>query len=211
MSVKGEPSQKMKDRIILASSSDYKAAALSKLKIDFEQLDPDIDETIHDNEHPREACQRLALEKAKIVARKNPGALIIGADQIGICNQQILSKTGNKERAVAQILSMSGKLCHFFTAIAVAKNNGASGFETEIMIDTTKVQLRKLNEQEIQNYVELDNPISCAGSFKVESLGIVLFEKIETNDPSALIGLPLIGVTTLLKIFNIRLLENALT
>ena len=106
---------------------------------------------------------------------------------------------------------MNGELCHFFTAVAVAKNNGASGVLTELMCDTTKVQLRQLNDQEIQTYVELDNPISCAGSFKAESLGIALFERIETSDPSALIGLPLIGVTTLLKIFNVRLLEDALT
>ena len=201
----------MKERIILASSSEYKAAALRKLKIDFEQIDPSINEALRDGEHPREACQRLALSKARTVAESNPGAVIIGADQIGISNQNILSKTGDKERAVAQILSMNGKLCYFFTAIAVAKNNGASGVQTEVMCDTTKVHLRKLNEQEIQTYVELDNPISCAGSFKAESLGIALFEKIETTDPSALIGLPLIGVTTLLKIFNVRLLGDELT
>ena len=201
----------MNERIILASSSDYKAATLHKLKIDFEQVDPNIDEALHYSEHPREACQRLAVEKARIVADNNPGAVIIGADQIGICDQNVLAKTGDKERAVAQIHSMNGRLCHFFTAVALAKNNGASGVQTEVMCDTTKVQLRKLNDREIKRYVELDNPISCAGSFKVESLGIALFEKIETNDPSALIGLPLVGVTTLLKIFNISLLENALT
>ena len=201
----------MNQRIILASSSDYKAAALHKLKIDFEQVDPNIDEALHYSEHPREACQRLAVEKARIVADNNPGAVIIGADQIGICDQNVLAKTGDKERAVAQINSMNGRLCHFFTAVALAKNNGALGVQTEVMCDTTKVQLRKLNDREIKRYVELDNPISCAGSFKAESLGIALFEKIETNDPSALIGLPLVGVTTLLKIFNISLLENALT
>ena len=106
---------------------------------------------------------------------------------------------------------MNGKLCHFFTAVAVAKNNGPSGVHTELMYDTTKVQLRQLDDREIQTYVELDNPISCAGSFKAESLGIVLFERVETEDPSALIGLPLIGVTTLLKIFNVRLLKDTLT
>ena len=196
----------MNQRIILASSSEYKAAALSKLKIDFEQIDPNINEALRDDEQPREACQRLALSKAKTVAEKNPGAIIIGADQIGICKQSILAKTGDRQRAVAQILSMNGELCHFYTAIAVAKNNGVSGVHTELMCDTTKVQLRQLNDQEIQTYVELDNPISCAGSFKAESLGIALFERIETTDPSALIGLPLIGVTTLLKIFDVRLL-----
>ena len=201
----------MNERIILASSSEYKAAALRKLKIDFEQIDPNINEALRDGERPRDACQRLARSKARTVAENNPGAVIIGADQIGICRQNILAKTGDKERAVAQILSMNGELCHFFTAIAVAKNNGASGIHTELMCDTTKVKLRRLNDREIQTYVELDNPISCAGSFKAESLGIALFEKIETTDPSALIGLPLIGVTTLLKIFNVRLLGDALT
>ena len=200
----------MNERIILASSSEYKAAALGKLKIDFEQIDPNINEALGADEHPREACQRLAISKARTVAENNPGAIIIGADQIGVCKQNILTKTGDKERAFAQILSMNGELCHFFTAIAVAKNNGASGVHTELMCDTTKVQLRQLNDQEIQTYVELDNPISCAGSFKAESLGIALFERIETSDPSALIGLPLIGVTTLLKIFNVRLLGDAL-
>ena len=145
------------------------------------------------------------------MAENNPGAVIIGADQIGICKQNILAKTGDKQRAVAQILSMNGELCHFFTAIAVAKNNGASGVHTELMCDTTKVQLRQLTDREIQTYVELDNPISCAGSFKAESLGIALFERIETTDPSALIGLPLIGVTTLLKIFNVRSAGDAFT
>ena len=145
------------------------------------------------------------------MAENNPGAIIIGADQIGVCKQNILTKTGDKERAFAQILSMNGELCHFFTAIAVAKSNGAWDVHTELMCDTTKVQLRQLNDQEIQTYVELDNPIYCAGSFKAESLGIALFERIETSDPSALIGLPLIGVTTLLKTFNVRLLGDALT
>ena len=201
----------MNERIILASSSEYKAASLRRLKIDFEQIDPNINEALRADENPREACQRLALSKARTVAENNPGAIIIGADQIGVCKQNILTKTGDKERAFAQILSMNGELCHFFTAIAVAKNNGASGVHTELMCDTTKVQLRQLNDQEIQTYVELDNPISCAGSFKAESLGIALFERIETSDPSALIGLPLIGATTLLKIFNVRLLEDALT
>ena len=201
----------MNERIILASSSEYKAAALRKLKIDFEQIDPSINEALRDGEHPREACQRLALSKAKAVAKTQPGAVIIGTDQIGICKQNILAKTGDKQRAIAQILSMNGELCHFFTAIAVAKNNGASGVHTELICDTTKVQLRQLDDREIQTYVELDNPISCAGSFKAESLGIALFERIETTDPSALIGLPLIGVTTLLKIFNVRLLGDALT
>ena len=201
----------MNERIILASSSEYKAAALRKLKIDFEQIDPNINEALRADEHPREACQRLALSKARTVAENNPGAIIIGADQIGVCKQNILTKTGDKERAFAQILSMNGELCHFFTAIAVAKSNGTSGVHTELMCDTTKVQLRQLNDQEIQTYVELDNPIYCAGSFKAESLGIALFERIETSDPSALIGLPLIGVTTLLKTFNVRLLEDALT
>ena len=201
----------MNERIILASSSEYKAAALRKLKIDFEQIDPNINEALRDGEHPREACQRLALLKAKTVAENNHGAVIIGTDQIGICKQNILAKTGNTQRAVAQIHSMNGELCHFFTAIAVVKNNGASGIVTELMCDTTKVQLRQLNDREIQTYVELDNPISCAGSFKAESLGIALFERIETSDPSALIGLPLIGATTLLKIFNVHLLGDALT
>ena len=200
----------MNERIILASSSEYKAAALRKLKIDFAQIDPNIDEALRDGEHPREACQRLALSKAKTVAENNPSAVVIGADQIGICKQNILAKTGDKQRAVDQILSISGELCYFFTAVAVAKNNAASGVRTELMCDTTKVQLRQLNAREIQTYVELDNPISCAGSFKAESLGIALFERIETSDPSALIGLPLIGVTTLLKIFNVHLLGETL-
>ena len=201
----------MNERIILASSSKYKAAALRKLKIDFKQIDPNINEALRDGEHPREASQRLALSKAKTVAENNPGAVIIGTDQIGICKQNILAKTGNTQRAVAQIHLMNGELCHFFTAIAVARNDGASGVQTELLCDTTEVQLRQLNDQEIQTYVELDNPISCAGSFKIESLGIALFERIETTDPSALIGLPLIGVTTLLKIFNVRLLGDAFT
>ena len=201
----------MNERIILASSSKYKAAALRKLKIDFKQIDPNINEALRDGEHPREASQRLALSKAKTVAENNPGAVIIGTDQIGVCKQSILAKTGDKQRAVAQILSMNGELCHFFTALAVAKNNGAAGVHAELMCDTTKVHLRQLNDREIQTYVELDNPISCAGSFRVESLGIALFERIETTDPSALIGLPLIGVTSLLKAFNVRLLEDALT
>ena len=111
----------MNERIILASSSEYKAAALRKLKIDFEQIDPNINEALRADEHPREACQRLALSKARTVAENNPGAIIIGADQIGVCKQNILTKTGDKERAFAQILSMNGELCHFFTAIAVAK------------------------------------------------------------------------------------------
>ena len=115
-----------------SSSSEYKAAALRKLKIDFEQIDPNINEALHANEQPREACQRLALSKARTVAENNPGAVIIGADQIGTCNQNILSKTRDKERAFAQILAMNGKLCYFLTAIAVAKNIGASGIHTEL-------------------------------------------------------------------------------
>lgn len=182
--------------IILASSSKYRKELLSRILNDFECISPDIDETPFPNEEPMALVKRLAKEKALEVANDYPEAIVIGSDQICVLEGDILGKPGSKENAIKQLTACSGKTVFFYTSLCVTKGTDEP---KEISVVTTKVIFKELTQRQIQNYIERENPIDCAGSFKCEGLGIVLFEAIESNDPTALIGLPLIQVNQRLE------------
>ncbi len=186
--------------IILASSSPYRKELLSRILDDFECISPDIDETPFPDEEPIEHVARLAEQKALAVAIKHPDAIVIGSDQICVLDGQILGKPGNQENAIKQLSACSGKSVYFYTSLCVAKGTSEPN---DITVVTTKVTFRDLTSEQIKNYIEKENPIDCAGSFKCEGLGIALFEAIESKDPTTLIGLPLIETRKKLSLFGI--------
>lgn len=192
-----------KTRIILASSSPYRKELLIRILDDFEALSPDIDETPFPDEEPIELVARLAQQKALAVAVNHPDALVIGSDQVCVLNNQILGKPGTMDKAIEQLKTCSGQTVTFYTSLCVTNANQTAQNTTVV---ATKVQFRQLSEKEIINYLEKEQPLNCAGSFKCEGLGIVLFEAIESKDPTALIGLPLIALSTNLREFGVELI-----
>ena len=169
---------------------------LQRLGLEFHCVSPDIDESAHENEKPAALVSRLAHEKAQEVSHTNPAAIIIGSDQLAVCNGKIIGKSGNHRTAVTQLVSFSGQIVEFLTAVSVIR---AGDSFAEQHIDSTRVHFRQLKTDEIERYLHIEKPYDCAGSFKAESLGIVLFEKIENTDPTALIGLPLIQTSLMLR------------
>lgn len=192
-----------KQRIILASSSPYRRELLSRILDDFEALSPDIDETPFPDEEPIELVARLAQQKALAVAVNHPTALVIGSDQVCVLNNQILGKPGTMDKAIEQLKACSGQTVTFYTSLCVTSAHETAQNTTVV---ATKVQFRQLNDKEIINYLEKEQPLDCAGSFKCEGLGIVLFEAIESKDPTALIGLPLIALATKLRKVGVELI-----
>ena len=160
------------------------------------------EESAKENESPIDLVNRLALEKAESVSRKNPRAIVIGSDQIAVFSDQVVGKPGNHDAAKKQLRSFSGQLIEFFTAVSIQCLS--TGFREQCM-DSTSVRFRNLQSDEIQRYLEAEEPYDCAGAFKAESLGIVLFKKIESTDPTALIGLPLIQTAAMLRHAGVRL------
>ncbi|SHE65464.1 Maf-like protein [Microbulbifer donghaiensis] len=187
--------------LILASSSPYRRNLLQQLRIPFDSAAPHIKEEALPGEQPRALARRLAQEKALALAADFPDALIIGSDQVAECEGRALGKPGSRERAITQLESCNGKRVHFHTGISVLDT--ASGHQrTEV--ETFTVYFRNLTEDQIRRYVELEAPYDCAGSFKVEGLGIALFEKMEGSDMNSLVGLPLIRLVDLLQEFGIN-------
>lgn len=189
-------------KLVLASSSTYRQLLLKRLRLPFEVITPDIDETPQSDEPPAELARRLAREKSLHVAKHQPDAWVIGADQVGVLIGEdkihILPKPGDFASGLRQLQLMRGQTLHFFTAIALSNN--AKG-ELHEALDITRITMRSdLNDEQLARYLELDRPYDCAGSAKAESLGIVLMESIDSQDPTALIGLPLIALTKLLRI-----------
>jgi septum formation protein len=181
--------------IILASSSPYRADLLRRLHLEFEAIPPRIDEQRQTGEAAETYVRRLALEKAQAIARQRPEAIVIGSDQCSECRGEILGKPGTESRAVEQLLNASGQRVTLSTAVAV--HDPASG-HTAVDTVPTYVQFRRLGRAAIERYVASDQPLDCAGAFRAEGLGISLFESIQTDDPNALIGLPLIALNRLL-------------
>jgi MAF protein len=190
--------------LVLASSSRYRQSLLAKLGLPFEAAAPAVDETPQPHETPTQLSHRLAIEKAKALATRYPAHLIIGSDQVAMLNGEQLNKPGNAERAIAQLQASSGQSVEFFTSVCVL--NSASG-EVHTELDRTVVHFRTLTERQIAAYVAKEQPFDCAGGFKSEGLGIVLFERIEGEDPNALIGLPLIRLVRLLEKFGVDILS----
>jgi septum formation protein len=183
--------------LILASSSASRRELLNRLTKNYTAVSPDIDETQHDNESTKKLVARLAMEKAKAAAHKfHKKGLYIGSDQVAICDEQVLGKPMTQENAVKQLTLCSNKKVTFLTSMCLFNSETLS---MQHHIDETHVQFRTLSPAEIVNYIEREQPLHCAGSFKSEGLGIHLFDSIQNNDPSALIGLPLIKLCEFLR------------
>ena len=190
-------------KLILGSTSIYRRELLGRLRIPFSVESPHVDEAALPGETPEMLAQRLALAKAQAVAARFPEAIVIGSDQVADLDGTALGKPGEHARAVLQLRQMSGKLVIFQTAIAVVCLE--SGFCQQALAPV-KVQFRHLSESEIENYLLAEKPYDCAGSAKSEGLGIALLERIDNDDPTALVGLPLIRTATLLRAAGLDLL-----
>ncbi len=182
--------------LILASTSRYRRELLERLRLPFEVRAPDVDETPLPGEMPAALADRLAFAKALAVAKGHPNAIVIGSDQVADLDGQAIGKPGTHERAVAQLRAMSGHTLVFHTAVAVVCP--ARGFERRACVPVT-VRVRRLSESEIEHYLRAEQPYDCAGSAKVETLGIALLEAIESDDPTTLVGLPLIRTCEMLR------------
>ena len=192
-------------QLVLASGSRYRKALLERLRLPFSVDSPDIDETPGPGEKARALALRLAQEKARAVADRQPGAIVVGSDQVPDLDGLLLGKPGTVEAAVHQLRACSGREVHFDTGICVIDAAGHAEAET---VPVT-VHFRTLSETEIRRYVDLDRPLDCAGSFKWESLGVTLFERLETDDPTALEGLPLIALSRMLRKAGLDVLGQA--
>lgn len=189
-------SKHMPASLILASGSRYRKELLTRLGISFEVRSPDIDETPGVRESARELAARLARAKAAVIARQHPDAWVLGADQVAVCGSQLIGKPGTAERAIEQLTAASGQTLTFFTAACLAR---AGEGTTDEHLDETRVHFRELSPAEISRYVTLDQPFDCAGSFRSEGLGVTLLQRIESTDPTALVGLPLIWLSGALR------------
>lgn len=187
-------------RLILASTSRYRRELLGRLRLPFDVVSPGIDETPRPGETPDALALRLAREKAEAVAAKHPDAVVIGADQVAVLGDRALSKPGTHENAVAQLRDLRGRRVSFLTAVAVAR---AGAGATRVELVPTEVEFRDLDDAAIEAYLRADQPYDCAGAAKIESLGIALVQRVDSDDPTALIGLPLIALVDLLAGFGV--------
>ncbi len=182
--------------LILGSTSRYRRELLSRLHLPFTVVAPQVDETPRPGEAPAALALRLALEKAREVAARHPEAIVIGSDQVADLDGEAIGKPGTHERAVRQLRRMSGRRLVFQTGVAVLRPS--TGFE-QALLAPVRVSVRRLTDIEIERYLELEQPYDCAGSAKSEALGIALLEAIDSDDPTALVGLPLIRTCELLR------------
>lgn len=189
--------------LILGSTSRYRKELLTRLRIPFETASPDVDETPHSNESPKDLALRLALAKARAVALKYPEAVVIGSDQVADLEGTPLGKPGNHANAILQLQRMRGKTVIFQTALSVVCI--ATGYERTDLAEV-KVKFRDLSDAEIETYLRAEEPYDCAGSAKSEGLGIALLDAIDNDDPTALIGLPLIRTCQMLREAGVNLL-----
>lgn len=192
-------------RLILGSTSRYRHELLTRLRLPFEVVAPDVDETPLPGEAPATLACRLALAKARAVSDLHPDAVVIGSDQVADLNGRPLGKPGTHERATAQLREMRGQTVHFQTAVSVL--HPARAFQETALV-TVQVRFRMLDDAEIEAYLLAEQPYDCAGSAKSEGLGIALLESITNDDPTALIGLPLIQTSRLLRAAGVPLLTQ---
>jgi septum formation protein len=182
--------------LILASTSRYRASLLQRFGLDFTTQNPNVDEAERHGESPRARAFRLSEGKAEAVAQRFPTAIVIGGDQVPAASTTILNKPGNAANCREQLMLLSGSSAEFYTACTVRC------LETGVKlshVDTTAVKLRPLSDAEIDRYIEREKPYDCAGGFKAEALGITLFERIDSEDPSAIVGMPLIWLAGALR------------
>lgn len=188
-------------KIILASGSKYRHQQLNQLGITFEAFAADVDERRMQGESVEQLPMRLALQKAKVLFEKHPTACVIGADQVCALGDHIYGKPGSVDCARKQLQSFSSKQIEFFTALCVLNPEG----EKLLHLDRTTVNFRALTDAEIIRYIDIEQPLACAGSFKVESMGLSLFRSVESKDPSALMGLPLIKLCDFLRQTGVKI------
>jgi len=186
----------MTPALVLASTSRYRRELLERLRLPFEVISPAVDETPLPGEAPAALAERLALAKAQAVAQQRPDAVVIGSDQVAELDGQPVGKPHTHARAVAQLRAMRGREVQFHTAVAVVR--GATGF-ARAALAPVRVRFRVLTDAEIETYLVAEQPYDCAGSAKAEALGIALLDAIDSDDPTALIGLPLIRTCALLR------------
>ena len=192
----------MQRTLILASTSRYRRELLARFGIPFDVLPPEVDETPHAGEAPRALAERLAAEKAMAIARKFPDRIVIGSDQVADLEGEALGKPGDHLRATQQLRRMQGRTVIFHTAVAVACIE--SGF-MQSDLASIEVRFRRLDDDSIERYLRAEQPYDCAGSAKSEGLGITLLDAITSDDPTALIGLPLIRTARLLRAAGLQL------
>ncbi|MGY3923886.1 Maf family nucleotide pyrophosphatase [Aeromonas jandaei] len=192
----------MPQNLILASTSRYRKALLEKLGLPFECAAPGVDERPLADESAQELVARLARAKAQAIANSRDHGLIIGSDQVCVCDGRILGKPGTIDNAIAQLMAAQGRSVTFYAGLCVLN---AATKEIHELIEPFTVHFRDLDETAIRRYVEAELPLDCAGSFKCEGMGIVLFKRLEGRDPNTLIGLPLIGLIGLLECHGIAL------
>ena len=189
-------------RLVLASTSPYRRELLGRLQQPFEVCAPETDETPLSGEVPAATAERLAIAKAAAVVEKYPDALIIGSDQVAYCGNQRYGKPGNRENARLQLRSLSGKIVVFHTGLCLL--NTRSG-RRHLRGVATEARFRELSDTEIERYMDKENALNCAGSARSEGLGISLLEWMKSDDPTALVGLPLIALTEMLRAEGIPL------
>ena len=182
--------------LILASTSPFRKAILDKLGVNFDTASPDTDETALENETPQELVERLSIAKAKAIADKMTDFLVIGSDQVSVIDGEIIGKPHTHENAVKQLQNASGKTVTFYTGLCLY-NATTQQYQSDVV--PFNVVFRKLSNQQIESYLRKEEPYNCAGSFKSEALGIVLFEKLVGDDPNTLMGLPLIRLVKMLE------------
>lgn len=190
--------------LILASSSQTRKDLMDRLRLDYRCISPDIDESAMGELHADDLAKRLAYEKARVIAEQNPNAIVIGSDQVAWREHapyDFIGKPLSVENAIQQLQENSGKIVFFSTALSV--QHLQSGFETTL-VEHYQVKFRQLTLAEIERYIEIDQPLHCAGSFKCESLGISLFEKMVGDDQTTLMGLPMIQLCKILRQFGIN-------
>ena len=190
--------------LILASTSRYRRELLERLRLSFDVISPQVDETPRPGESPAALAVRLAAAKAAAVAAMHPQAVVIGSDQVAELDGAPIGKPGTHERAVAQLRAMRGRSVVFHTAVSVQR--AATGYAGAALAPVT-VRFRPLGDAEIEHYLRTEQPYDCAGSAKCETLGIALLEAIESDDPTALVGLPLIRTSALLRAAGIDPLQ----
>lgn len=189
--------------LVLGSTSRYRAELLSRLKLAFDVVAPDVDESAQPGELPHELARRLALAKAREVAARFPEAVVIGSDQVADLDGEPLGKPGSHQRATDQLRRMRGRTVVFQTAVAVVC--AATGFE-QLDLAPVKVRFRQLPDPEIEAYLRAEQPYDCAGSARSEGLGIALLDSIDSDDPTALVGLPLIRTCRMLRAAGVKVL-----
>lgn len=192
-------------RIILASGSAYRKELLTRLRLNFDVISPDIDETPLANETPSETALRLAQAKAQAVAKLSGPCLIIGSDQVATLDHEQIGKPGDHARALAQLKKMRGRVVIFHTALCLLDTRPGSATQRQVDTVVTAVTFKDLPDAELDAYLHSEQPYDCAGSAKNEGLGIALLDRIQSDDPTALTGLPLIALSRMLRAAGIQI------